>query len=190
LRDERGIDWEAYPFYISEPSNKNWFGRLIIPFYKDNKLIFYQGRDLSGLAQRRYLSPSIDRERVLYGYENLDTNVDEPLYIVEGFFDAFLLNGIALFGNHLYDPQIKWLNQSRRQKVIIPDRYGDGDRLAKQAIELGWSVSTPDAPGCKDVSDIVKKYGMLYTLKTIYDNTAEGFAASTKVSMYCKKEVK
>jgi hypothetical protein len=190
LKDDRGIDWQSYPFYIAKdvPQAKRWFGRLVIPIYKDNKLIYYQGRDLSGLAQRKYLSPVVDRERVLYGYENLHTNIDEPLYVVESFFDAFLLNGVAVFGNKLYEPQIKWLNQSRRQKVIIPDRYGDGHLLAKQAIDLGWAVATPDAPGCKDITDVVKKYGMLYTLKTIHDNTHEGFAALTNVALYCRRD--
>lgn len=190
LRDERGIDWQSYPFFLAEQTSKKWFGRLIIPVYKENKLVYFQGRDLSGIATQKYLSPSHDREKVIYGYENLHANIDEPLYITEGFFDAFLLSGIAVFGNKLSEAQIKWLNQSRREKVIIPDRYGDGHLLAKQAIELGWSVSTPDAPGCKDVSNVVKKYGMLYTLKTIYDNTAEGFAASANVAVYCKKEKK
>jgi len=192
LSTERGVDWMSYPFYvvndIASPKAKRWVGRLVIPVYKDNKLIYYQGRDLTGLAQRKYLSPVIDREKVIYGYENLHTNIDEPLYVTEGWFDAFLLGGVAVFGNKLYEPQIKWLNQSRRQKVIIPDRFGDGDKLAKQAIDLGWAVSTPDAPGCKDISDVVKKYGMLYTLKTIHDNTHEGFAAATSVALYCKKD--
>lgn len=182
---ERGIDWQSYPFYISNHTSKKWFGRLIIPIYKDKKVVFYQGRDLSGLQPQRYLSPVADKSKILYGYENLHTNIDEPLYVVEGFFDAFLLGGVALFGNQLYDPQIKWLNQSRREKVIIPDRYGDGQILANKAIEIGWSVSTPDAPGCKDVSDIVKKYGMLYTLRSIHTNTFKGFEAQIRTKMYC-----
>lgn len=184
LTNERRIDWTAYPFYLSKPTNKKWFGRLVIPVYKDNKIIYYQGRDLTELHKEKYLSPSIDRENVIYGYENLHTDLDEPLYVVEGFFDAFVLNGIATFGNKLSSAQIKWLNQSRRNKVIIPDRWGDGYRLAEQAIELGWSVSTPDAPGCKDVSNIIEKYGMLYALKTIHDNTASGFTAETRLAVY------
>jgi hypothetical protein len=185
---ERGIDWQTYRFYVS--NEQKWYGRLIIPIFKDSKVIYYQGRDLTGLRNQKYLSPSINREKVIYGYENLHTNVDEPLYVVEGFFDAFLLNGVALFGNKISDAQIKWLNQSRRPKVIIPDKFGDGHLLAKQAIELEWSVATPDAAECKDISDVVKKYGMLYTLKTIHDNTHEGFSASANVAMYCKKEKK
>lgn len=184
LTTERRIDWRAYPFYLSRPINKKWFGRLVIPVYKDTKLIYYQGRDLTGLHKQKYLSPSIDRENVIYGYENLHTDPDEPLYVMEGWFDAFVLNGVATFGNKLSSAQIKWLNQSRRQKVIIPDRWGDGYKLAEQAIELGWSISTPDAPGCKDVSDVVEKYGMLYTLKTIHDNTASGFSAEAKLAVF------
>ena len=191
LKQERGINWDTYPFYVAnDPTNKRWYGRLIIPIYKDNKIIFFQGRDLSGMAIKKYLSPTVPRDNVMYGYENLHMNVDEPLYVVEGFFDAFLLNGVALFGNKLTEAHIKWLNQSRRKKVIIPDKFGDGQLLANAAIEQGWSVSTPDAAGCKDITDVVNKYGMLYTLKTIHDNTAEGFAASTAVALYCKKEPK
>ena len=180
----RGIDWQSYKFYLS--GQRKWFGRLIIPVFKDNKVIYYQGRDLSGIARQKYLSPSIDREKVIYGYENLHVNVDEPLYVMEGFFDAFLLGGVALFGNKIYDAQIKWLNQSRRQKVIIPDKFGDGHLLAKQAIDLGWAVATPDAADCKDVSDIIKKYGLLYALRSIHINTFDGFEASVRTKIYCK----
>ncbi len=184
----RGVDWKTYPFYIARndgsAQSKKWFGRLIIPIYKENKLVYYQGRDLTGIATQKYLSPNVPHDNVIYGYENLHTDPDEPLYVLEGWFDAFLLGGVAVFGNKFSDAQIKWLNQSRRKKVVIPDRFGDGHKLAEAAINLGWSVSTPDAPGCKDVTDIVKKYGMLYALKTIHDNTAEGFAAEVKLAVY------
>ena len=185
LTNERRIDWKAHPFYLCDSTIPKWFGRLIIPVYKNNNLIYWQGRDLTGLHKQKYLSPSIVRDNVLYGYENLYTDIDEPLYVMEGWFDAFLLSGIAVFGSKLSDAQITWLNNSPRKKVVIPDRFGDGYRLANKAIELGWAVSTPDAPGCKDVSDVVNKYGMLYALKTIHNNTFSGFEAKLRVQLFC-----
>lgn len=185
LAHDRHVDWKQYPFYICEDkSDSKWFGRLIIPIYKDKTIVFFQGRDLSGLASRKYLSPSVDRDRIIYGYDHLFTNADEPLYVVEGWFDAYLVGGVAVFGNKMFDEQVKWLTMSPRKKVIIPDT-SRGYPLAQQAISLGWSISTPDAPGCGDVSDIVTKYGMLYTLRTIQSNTCSGFEAEVRAKLFC-----
>jgi hypothetical protein len=194
LRDDRAIDWKQTPFYIgrtsSHPGSKRWYGRLVIPMYKDGNLIFYQGRDLTGLRQKKYLSPEISRENVLYGYERLLVDNDEPLYIVEGWFDAWHLDGVAVLGNKMTPHQIHWINQSRRPKVVIPDRYGDGYLLAEQALELGWSVSTPDVGDCKDPNEAIMKYGKMYTLMTIRTHTHEGFEAALRVKFYCEEKPK
>lgn len=40
----RNVDWKALPFHLvaraNHPDNVRWFGRLIIPVYKGNKLVF------------------------------------------------------------------------------------------------------------------------------------------------------
>jgi DNA primase len=182
---------DDYPFYLCKKSTNpvisRWYGRLIIPLFKQGKLIFYQGRDLSGQRQAKYLSVENARDNVLYGYDNIYQKTDTPLYIVEGFFDAYVLNGVAVLGSKMTQNQIRWINQTHREKVIIPDRYGDGVLLAEQALELGWNVSTPDWGACKDVNDAVMKYGLLYTLHSIKENTCSGFKAHAQISIYCKK---
>lgn len=187
----RDIDWKTYPFYCvqktNHPDNKKWYGRLIIPVYKDGKLIFYQGRDLTDSHQKKYLSATTPRDNVLYGYEHLLVYNTDPLYVVEGWFDAFAIQGVALFGNKLTKQQIMWLNKTNRPKVIIPDRVGDGYLLAEQAIQLGWKISTLDKnDSCKDVNDSIHKHGLLYTMKTIVDNTVEGNSAKIMTNIYCE----
>lgn len=190
LTEDRGIDWKSHPFYLvrktTEPDNTKWYGRLIIPVYKDDKLIFWQGRDLTGLLQKKYMSPDFPREKVMSGFDRIQEYSDTPLYIMEGWFDAYWLNGVAIFGNKMTPEQIKWLNRTNRPKVIIPDRMGDGQILAEQALELGWSVSTPEIGECKDINDAVKKYGHLYTVKTVKDNIRSGLDASVRVSLWCE----
>lgn len=190
LTEERGVDPSQYPFYLSKPTKdprlKKWFGRVIIPIYKDEKLVFYQGRDLTKKARKKYESPAISREKVLYGFDRLFDQSELPLYILEGWFDAFVVDGVALLGNEISDIQIEWLNRSRRKKVYIPDRLGDGERGASKALEQGWHISTPDIGGCKDINEAVQKYGKLFVMKTIVDNTAIGFDAETKIGVYCK----
>ena len=194
LRDERAIDWKLHPFFLgrktNHPGSKRWYARLILPIYKDGKLVFFQGRDLTGTRQKKYLSPDIPRENVLYGYDHISKATDEPLYIVEGWFDAWHLEGVAVLGSRMTPHQVHWINQSRRPKVVIPDRFGDGHMLADQALELGWSVSTPDVGDCKDPNEAIVKYGKLYTLMTIRTHTYEGFEAALRIKFYCEEKNK
>lgn len=188
---ERQVDWKSRPFQLvkkdTHPHNRLWYGRVIIPFYKDGKLVFFQGRDLTGLQQKKYLSPAVARDNILSSYDEIERYSEEPLYITEGWFDAYHLNGIAIFSNKLTENQIKWLSKTNRQKVIIPDREGDGQILAMQAIALGWSVSTPDIGSCKDVNDAILKYGELYTKKTIVEKTTSTkFESEANIGIYCK----
>lgn len=187
----RNIDWTSQPFYCvkqsTDPKFKNWYGRLIIPVYYDNKLIFYQGRDLTDLHIRKYLSPNVSKQNILYGYDKILQHTSEPLFITEGWFDAVLIDGIALFGNKLTPAHIEWLNKTKRQKVIIPDKYGDGQLLAKAALHQNWAISTPDWGNCKDISDAVSKYGLLYTITTISNNIFEGSLANINLNLYCEK---
>lgn len=190
LTNDRMIDWTKYPFYLVRKSkqsdNDRWYGRLIIPLYKDNKLIFWQGRDLTGLHQKKYLSPDVPRDRVLGGYDKLHEYTQDPLYIVEGWFDAYWLNGVSVLGNKMTPEQIRWISKSTRPKVVIPDRTGDGQLLANQALSLGWSISLPDTGSEKDINDAVKRYGHLYVLKTVKDNIISGFEAEVRLKLYCK----
>lgn len=205
--EDRKIDPDSYPFFLSTgipkqysgpPSQKQnfikaaqkWAKRLIIPIYKDNKLIYYQGRDLTGNALKKYESPSAPKDRVIYGFDQLFKHEDRPLYVVEGFFDAFHIGGVALLGNELTEPHIAWLNRSRRDKVYIPDRGVSGAEIARRALELGWKISFPVEPdssdNIKDVSDAIVKYGQIYVHNKLREYTIEGIQAETTLRLYCK----
>lgn len=188
--EDRGFDPSTYPYMLAkkttQPHLDKWLKRVIIPIFKDDDLIYYQGRDLSGKAMKKYESPAADRGRVIYGYDELHKRTDTPLFIVEGWFDAYSIGGIAIIGNSLMQEQISIINTSNRLKVYIPDRFGDGQRGANQALKLGWSVCTPDIGSCKDMNDAVLKYGKMYVMKTLMDNISKGFEAETKLQMYCR----
>ncbi len=191
---DRGIDSTLYPFMLSHPSKikriHKWHERIIIPIYKDDNLIFYQGRDLTNTKARKYMSSSTPKNKVLGGFERLFIHPSDPLYVVEGWFDAESINGVAIIGNELSLPQIEWLDRSPRQKVYIPDKTGDGQRAALVALSRGWNISTPDIGNCKDMNDAVNKYGKLYTMNTLATNTTNGFLANTNLRIYCEQNHK
>ena len=192
LEEDRGVDWTSQPFYLAQRTGDSlldrWYGRVIIPVYKDEKLIFWQGRDLTGKRQKKYISADTLRDNVMYGYDQLFKRTDEPIYVVEGWFDAYHVEGIAVFGNQFTPGQLHWLSKSPRPKVIIPDKFGDGHILARQALKYGWALSLPDAGSCKDVAEMVNKYGSLYTYKSIRENTVTGFEAETLLGLYCSNK--
>ncbi len=190
LKNLRAIDPDSYPFYLStgtgSPDAARWKGRLIIPIYKDNKLIFYMGRDLTNKKPKKYLSLDIPKHNILGGFDEIFRKTNEPLYITEGWFDAYVIGGVAILGNELSKEHVAWLNRSSRKKIYIPDRFGDGKRAALLALKSGFSISTPDIGQCKDINEAVSKYGKLYVLASLSEYTASGFTARTNLEVYCK----
>lgn len=190
LEYERGLDPDIHPFMLSkrtdDPVLKRWNGRLIIPVYKEEKLIFYQGRAM-GKRSRKYLSSDVEKSRVLFGFDQLFNGSALPIFIVEGIFDALSINGVASIGNTLSEEQIQWLNRSPREKVLIPDTEGDGHIMAEQALEQGWAISIPDIGNCKDVNAAVCKYGLLYTMRSITDSIMTGLTARAAIRLKCKR---
>lgn len=186
LDAERGVDPKSYGFMLSHPNGDpqvdKWAKRVIIPIYKENQLIFYVGRDLTGKHTQKYLSPSYSKEKVLFGFDELFRQTDEPLYIVEGWFDAWAINGVAILGNEISDAHATWLNRSQRRKIYIPDRLGDGWVAAERALQLGWDVSTPEIGDCKDISAAVMKYGRMYVIKSINDKAISASSVGTDLA--------
>ena len=191
LEQDRAMTINDYPFYIAkrtdDKESRKWANRLIIPVYNHNgQLIFWQGRDLIGNQQRKYLSADVERDGVIYGMDEIQKRTNAPLFITEGIFDAWHVRGCATLGRQLTQNMINLLNSSTREKVVIPDRLGDGQDLALQAVRLGWRVSTPDLGQCKDITEAVVKYGKLYVIKSVMENIHSGTAAETMIGLYCK----
>jgi hypothetical protein len=187
---DRCIDPTSQKFYCvkltDNPNSKKWYGRLIIPIYYHDTLIYYIGRDLVGKSKVKYRSVRVKRDNIIYGFNNFKIT-NGPLYVVEGWFDAANINGVALFGNKLTKEQELILSNVNREKVIIPDRYGNGHILAEQAIKLGWKISLPDIGEAKDINEAIIKYGLLYVLKSIQDNIQDSEMAKVALNLYCKK---
>ncbi len=198
LIEEKCISPEDYNFFIVDevPNGLNpeekalakfSFGRLIIPAYKDGKMIYYQSRDI-GLRENttKYLSPKgVSKSNILYFYDRLSEDTHRPLYVCEGFFDAFHVGGIATMENDLSKDQLEILKKSRRELILIPDNNGDSNRLLEIFLENGWGVSFVDS-SVKDVTESIKKYGRLKTYYQIAKSLKTGLSAKAYAKMNVK----
>lgn len=183
LKTEYALTIKSYSFYCSTgvtSSNipkvinecKTLAGRLIIPYYKNGKMIYYQGRDITNKSKLKYLSPDLPKANILFNIDQLYRNTNEPLYVLEGAPDAIHLNGVATLGNELTSAQKTLLEGSRRRKVLVPDFKGDSNKLIDDFIDMGWDVSLPSYhKKFKDPSEAIVNYGKLYVAWDIVNNT-------------------
>lgn len=179
LRNIRGIDPYSFPFYWT---NKVGFkNRIIIPFYKDGKIVGYTARATTD-AKPKFIS----EQQPGYVF-NLDAqnNNREFVIVCEGPFDAISIDGCALLGAEIKDSQNWLLKQLNKEIILVPDRDHEGPRTVEQAIEYNWSVSMPDwPPGVKDVNDAMLKLGRLATLYLIISAKESN---SLKIQLKAKK---
>lgn len=175
---------EDYPFMVSTGKTESkdqqekinakiMVNRLVIPIYYKGKLLLLQGRDLTGKSKRKYINIG-EISTALYGLDRLKDS-HEQIFVTEGFFDAYHLDGVATITNKLYKTQLDVLNSLDKPKIIVPDRNGDSNMLLDMGVEAGWGYSAPKAlENCKDVTIAVEKYGRLFTCYQIYKSIKTG----------------
>jgi DNA primase len=102
-----------------------YLGRIIIPYYKEDDLVFFTGRTFVD-AEPKYLNgqeTTLGMSQVLYNSEAL--NMYREVYLLEGAFDALTIgnNAIAFGSNKLSSEQLTMINDSNCEVIkIVPDR--------------------------------------------------------------------
>lgn len=159
----RGYTIDDYDWHWTD--EQGFDDRLIVPFYYQQRLVGYTAR----LIRERKAAKYISEQQPSYVF-NLDRQHWDRKFVLvtEGPLDAICIDGVAVMSNEIGPVQSHLISRLQKEVIVIPDRDNAGLTMAKQALELGWSVSMPDwAPNIKDVNDAVKHYGKLYTLWSI-----------------------
>ena len=162
----------ATTYYWTPETEHDLHRRLIIPCYQHGRVVGWTARSITEDIQPRYhkQTPS----NLLFNIDLLNAANRYYIFIVEGVFDALVIDGVGALGGSLNEQQIGWINQTDRQPIVVPDRDRAGSYLIDIAITQGWPVATPhygkhqwwDAD-VKDAADAVLRYGKLYTLQSI-----------------------
>jgi DNA primase len=129
-----------------------WKFRIIIPYFLNNKLVTWSGRDVTNKSPLRYLFASEDEsiisaKKILY---NFDT-VKDKCIIVEGPTDTWVFENypaIAVSGKEFTTEQISLIAKKRLKKVLIVFDSDDNDDNLK--ISSGEKLAN-------QISGIVKK---------------------------------
>lgn len=182
--ESRYVDIEKYPVYFN--LHQKYDKRLIIPFYKNGKLIYWQARSIDHFEKNRYINAPVIRDSILFNIDKISSYSKAPLFVTEGVFDAMMVDGIALMGSVLNDQKRELLSKTNRRIIFIIDKDCNGKKLAYKALELGWEIMfTPD--NTEDLNDCVKKYGKIWTANYLMNSIPLNKNMSTlQIELNCR----
>jgi predicted RNA-binding Zn-ribbon protein involved in translation (DUF1610 family) len=157
--------------------------RIIIPMYDEDKiLIGFQGRSL-GPNSVKYITVMINEDAPkIYGLDQVDN--EKPIYIIEGPFDATLVqNSVAMCGSDLDIRSFGWSdciyvydNEPRNREIV--------NRIDK-TINGGYKVVIwPKSIVEKDINDMV--LGGHKIMSVLESNTYSGLQAKVKFNNWKK----
>jgi DNA primase len=180
---QRGLEGTYTLLYF--PGDPLYAKRLIVPFTFDGGVVGWTGRHINppDKTTPKYL------HKMSSGYVfNIDRFADserEIVIVVEGVFDAILVDGIAVLGNHVTPEQAHLIEKLGKRVILCPDRDKPGKELIDEALALGWEVSFPPwHKDVKDAADAVQRYGRLATVASIIKHaTSNKIKAQVKAKM-------
>jgi len=157
--------------------------RIIIPMYDEDKiLIGFQGRSL-GPNSVKYITVMINEDAPkIYGLDQVDN--EKPIYIIEGPFDATLVqNAVAMCGSDLDIRSFGWSNyiyvydnEPRNREIV--------NRIAKTIDRGDKVVIWPTSVEEKDINDMV--LGGQNIMSVLESNTYSGLQAKVKFNNWKK----
>lgn len=163
----RSIDPLQHQLYFS--LDPKLLRRVIIPFWRDGKLIYWQARTIDEGVKPRFLNCVVAKDAVLYGYDKLHTYEAAPLFVTEGVFNALLVDGISIMGAALNAAKLEVLKRTKRRLIFVRDRDSQGDALSQQVLENGWEITTVDQR-VNDINASVTRFGLPFTAYSLIKN--------------------
>lgn len=177
-------DW--YWTDCNEKPFKNFSKRIILPFVYKGDIVGYTARWIGDPPNKQ--TPKYFLESPSNFVFNLDAQSDKKTVIVtEGQLDALVTGGVAVNGATPGDIQLSIIDQLNKEIIVLPDADSASMPMVRAAIKRGWKVSFPDWTDCKDAGDAIKKYGRLFTVRSILESAE---SSKTKIEImaksYCK----
>lgn len=157
--DSRGFDPMSNRFYWTpEPG---FADRVILPYWFEGKIVGNTARKIKK-GMPKYVS-----DQHPHFVFNLDEQKEDNKYVfvVEGQFDAYSVDGVGLLTNEINEQQARLINALGKEVIVIPDQDKAGLALITQAIDYDWSVAFPTwDDDVKDAAEAVQRYGKLFVI--------------------------
>ena len=173
----RKLEKEYYPKlgYVFNPNSK-FDKRIIIPFFENNKMVYFIARSIEPKNPFRYMNPiKLDSKEFVF---NID-KINEEVILCEGTMDAMSITtdqaASCLLSADIGIKQLSKLFEKKPNTIIyVPDRDKTGQVKMQNNINKiitycpysNLNIYIYNVPeGCKDLNDMKIKTGKNYILK-------------------------
>jgi hypothetical protein len=151
---------------------------FIIPYeHYRGKIVGYVGRSVRPNAKKRFIGKA-PRDYV-FNQHLLSTHNAKYLFIVESPLDAISLQCLATRNASLTEKQVNLIKVSGKEPVFIPDlKVSENSAFFETAKKNNWFLSIPDweSSGAIDITDSVKKCGLLYCIDAVMKGTTRNYS--------------
>jgi hypothetical protein len=178
----------ATTYYWSPNPEHGLNRKLLIPCWYEDRLVGWIGRCIDP-SKRKYYNQI--PKHFLFNSKCLNHPHRKYIFIVEGVFDALVIDGVAALGSNFNQHQISWIKQCDKIPIVIPDRDEAGKGLINIALQQEWAVAFPNYGGrcwwnadIKDVDEAVLRHGKLFTVRSIIESMTNNSALITQRSHY------
>lgn len=181
--EHRKVNVAEHDFFFSlEDKFKD---RVIIPFYKNGTLFYWQARSINSQEKKRWENAPCSRDGVIFNPDALQRRTALPLFVSEGIFDAFMFDGISLLGSHI-SSKLDILRTTSRRCIFVIDKDSNGKALAEEVLKYGWEITF--APHLTDdINHSVQRFGKIWTASQLLANICKNRDdAELKLRLYCK----
>lgn len=181
--ESRKVDVTKHKFFFSlEDKFKD---RVIIPFYKNGTLFYWQARSINPQEKKRWENAPSTRAGIIFNPDALYKKSKIPLFICEGIFDALMFDGISLLGSHV-STKADLLKSTNRRCIFVIDKDRNGKALAEEVLKYGWEITfTPHLT--EDINHSVQRFGKIWTASQLLANVCKNRDdAELKLRLFCK----
>lgn len=140
--------------------------RIIIPIYKDKRLVSFTGRDYTGKQEPRYKNLSVEKsvnnpKHLLYNQDNVKYNA-QTIGVCEGPFDSMRLGDgfVATLGTKVTEEQVRLLAKYKNVYIVFDPEKKAQERakdLAERIAFFGSKVYIVDTELGRDPGDMTEK---------------------------------
>jgi len=189
FKNDRKIP-DSLPLYIAHDGR--YKGRIIVPIYINNNLVYFQGRSIYDDIYPKYFNPKVQKNKIILNIDNFKK--DKYIIVTEGIIDAHMVEynqGTCVVGGYIDESFLDIISKYTNQGIIIClDNFKkDNNSLNTLKKLLSKNINRykekmkffvmPDEYDAKDLNDLVTKY----EIQNIYEFVLKNSVSIMKLKM-------